>query len=282
MLLVAATVLALGCHAPATASPADAVPVAAVRSEDPPSVPPVTAATPMDREPSPTVAKPVETLVDLPVPGFHPAVLHLPSGAGQKAVVVGAHGAWDRADAFCDLLVALVRGRAFVLCPRGKRTDARASHESASYFFQTHLVLEAEVLAAMGALEAAYPDRVDPTRAVYAGFSQGAIMGAAVLVRNPGRFPRALLIEGAYGYGLWTADMGARYRRQGGERVLFVCGGWYCADQARTSAGTIEGRGARTRVVKGSGGHTYGGDVARAAREAFPWLIEGDARFLGP
>lgn len=221
-------------------------------------------------------------VVDLPVEGFFPAVLHVPAGDGPRPLVVGAHGAYDRADSFCRVVASAVRGSAYVLCPRGKRTDARAEHAEASYFFPTHLWLEAEIAAGIEALGRAHGRRVDPARAVYVGFSQGAIMGALVVPRHPAQFPRAMLIEGSYGLGRWNVETGARFRRGGGERIAFVCGGWFCADQARTSALTIAGPGARTEVVRAAGGHTYGGDVARAIEATFPWLVDGDPRFADP
>ena len=107
-------------------------------------------------------------------------------------------------------------------------------------------------------------------------------MGALVVPRNPDQFPRALLVEGSYGLGRWNVEVGARFRRRGGERVAFVCGGWFCAEQARASAFTIDGASARTKVVRASGGHTYGGDVARAIDASFPWLVDGDPRFADP
>ena len=221
-------------------------------------------------------------VVDLSVEGFSPAVLHVPSGERRRPLVIGAHGAYDRADAFCHVLAGAVQGRAFVLCPRGKRTDARIAPAEASYFFPTHLWLEREIAAGIQALGEAYPEEIDTTRAVYVGFSQGAIMGALVVPRNPTQFPRALLVEGSYGLGQWNVETGARFRRHGGERVAFVCGGWFCAEQARASAFAIEGRGARTKVIRAAGGHTYGGDVARSIVSVFPWVVDGDPRFADP
>lgn len=222
-------------------------------------------------------------IVALAVPGFDPAIVSLPLGAtSRRPVLVATHGAGDRPEWQCEMWRDIVGDRAFVLCPRGKRIDPKVPHEEAAYYYPTHYAIEREVAAALASLRESYEPFVDTERAVYAGFSQGAMMGGLVVMRNPSQFPRAVLIEGSYGQGQWVQIMARTFRRGGGERVLFACGGGYCADRARQSAQRVEQAGAKGKVVQGSGGHTYGGGVGQAVKRAFDWVIEGDERwFLG-
>src|SRR5687768_6099467 len=139
--------------------------------------------------------------VHLPVPGHEPAVVSVPPpGPGPRPLLVAAHGAWDRPEPHCELWRRLVGQRAFILCPRGKRTDGRVPHARAAYFYPDHFALAREALAAIAALSARYPDELDPTAAVWTGFSQGAIHGALVATLHPRIFPRAALIEGGNGF----------------------------------------------------------------------------------
>jgi pimeloyl-ACP methyl ester carboxylesterase len=217
--------------------------------------------------------------VQIALPGFEPAFVVVPPGKERRPLLVATHGAWDRADWHCAMWQGVVGDRAFVLCPRGKRVSALQPGPEALYYYPTHFYIEREIEAALGAMREAFGERLDAERAVYAGFSQGAIMGGLVVARNPARFPRAILIEGSYGHGQWAPVMGQMFRRRGGERVLFACGGWFCGGQARTSAEAIERAGAKARVVVTTGGHTYGGAVGRAVADAFGWAVEGDARW---
>ena len=76
--------------------------------------------------------------------------------------------------------------------------------------------------ADIAALVAKYPGYVDEGPMLYTGFSLGAILGVAVVTREPARFPRAVLIEG--GEDRWTPVLAAKYARGGGKKVLFACG----------------------------------------------------------
>lgn len=236
----------------------------------------VAASLPASGPPAPAVA----TTVELAIPGFEPALLVVPPGPERRPLLVATHGAWDRAEGHCELWRSIVQERAFVLCPRGRK--AGMSGDAQLYYYPHHLYIEREIEAALGALREAHGERVDTERLVYAGFSQGAIFGGLIVVRNPQRFPRAVLIEGAYGVGQWESVMGQWFHRGGGQRVLFACGGWFCAGQARSSALTVTRAGAQARVTQGSGGHTYGGGVAEAVRASFAWVIEGDERWASP
>jgi predicted esterase len=289
-----------GCAASASptrvGAPADHVPTAAPTGSTGSDVvvPAVSAASAAARAPSSLL-----TLTDLGgIQGFalpladerfDPALVAVPRGpspspTAPRPLVVATHGAEDDVAAFCGVVAAAVADRAFVLCPRGKRVDRRDPPDRARYFYENHLRLAEELADALAAAQTAFGASLDASRAVYLGYSQGAMMGALVLAKDGARFPRTVSIEGVYGSGQWTVDMGARYRKAGGERVLFLCGGSVCAEKARRAAAALGQGGStlRTRIVQSGGGHTYAGSMAEALNRELGWIFDGDARFHAP
>jgi predicted esterase len=219
----------------------------------------------------------------LDVPAHNPAIVSVPPGSDAPLpLLVATHGAWDRAEGHCELWRAIVGERGFVLCPQGRRTDRRTPHEQAYYYYPDHHALHDEVVAAIAALEAHYPGRVDTRDAVYTGFSQGAIHGARVIVALADLFPRAALVEGGNGFFReWSSAAARRYRAGGGQRVLFGCGSPACVRTAERCADLLRGAEVTARVVHAEGaGHSYGGAMQDEVAASFAWLVEGDARWL--
>jgi predicted esterase len=218
----------------------------------------------------------------LDVPAHHAAVVWVPPiSAGDvvpRPLLVATHGAGGTPEAHCAYWRALVGERAFVLCPRGVTMDVFAPPEERGYFYPAHPALGREVRAALAALVARYRAHVDPDRAVYAGFSQGATMGALFFAREPAPFAGAVLIEG--GAEEWSEYSARTFQQGGGRRVIFACGRRSCAGAARRSAGYLERAGVESRVIDASGsGHTLEGKVREGVAEAFPWLVADDARW---
>lgn len=221
-------------------------------------------------------------IVELAVPGHDAALVSLPLGAtSPRPLLVAAHGAGDRAEYHCELWRGIVGDRAFVLCPQGRRTDARVPHAEAAYYYPDHLALDKELVAATAALRDRYRAHLDETRAVYAGFSQGAIHGALLIAQNPEKFPRAALVEGGNGFfNEWSPHAARRYRAGGGERVLFGCGSPACVRTADRCAGYLEKVGVETLVAHAEGaGHSYGGTMQTELERNFEWLVAGDPRW---
>jgi predicted esterase len=221
-------------------------------------------------------------LVPLAVPGFNDAIVSVPSGADSpRPLLVATHGAGDRAEWHCEAWREIVGNRAFVLCPQGQRTDARVPHDRAAYYYPDHFALDREVRAALSALRERYAATLDASRAVYTGFSQGAIHGALVITLRPELFPRAALVEGGNGFfNEWSPFAARRFREGGGERVLFACGSNACVRTAERCAGYLKKTGVATRVAHAEGaGHSYGARMQRELRATFEWLIEGDPRW---
>lgn len=149
------------------------------------------------------------------------------------------------------------------------------------YFFPSTgngTALGHEVDAAVRALRERAGLRVAEGTVLYAGFSQGAILGAPLLISEPARYPRALLVEG--GHGAWNPSTARSYARGGGQRILFACGRASCTQSARSAAAHLERAGVKVKIVAAEGeGHTYDGRVASEIATALPWLLEGDERF---
>ncbi|MDI3284515.1 hypothetical protein [Polyangium sp. 15x6] len=223
--------------------------------------------------------------VALPVSRHRPAVVSVPRGATSKRpVLVVAHGAGDRPEWQCELWRGIVGDRAFILCPRGFPTNPYVPPEQTGYFFTTHHALGREITLALAALGERFPEHVDLEAPAYAGFSQGAIMGALLLPNHPARFARAALVEGGYGlFREWDIPTAERWRAHGGVRALLACGRDRCAAQARESAGRMRRGGIDVRVIHAEGaGHSYGGVMEREVKAAFAWVIEGDRRWASP
>lgn len=263
-----------GCAGRSATSPleADATPLPSRSDEHPPERSASTDPSPSDTTPS----QELPAFVDLEVPGFRPARVALPADLRRpRPGWVAAHGAGDGPSWQCAFWRELLEARAFVLCPAGVPLGKTPDD---GYFFRNHHELEREVLAAVEALRAAYPDALDPGPLVYAGYSQGATMGSLMLAAHGVSFDRLVLVEG--GYGEWTVGSARRFAASGGQRVLFACGITTCKKKAELSAQALERAGISTRVVHApGGGHTYGGSVGREVRGALGWILEEDPRW---
>jgi predicted esterase len=217
-------------------------------TEGVPPKPPEENATPAGAEPKHIAEVAPDAPVELEVPGFGPALVVLPDARSRPArILVGAHGAGDSPEWQCDHWGKVARGGYFVLCPRG------TSLGGGGYYFKTHIALEAEFVAALAAVKTTYGAMVRPNDGVYTGYSQGATMGALMIVEHGAAFPHLVLVEG----------------------VALVCGGSACARRAEAAAKTLASAGLRARAehVPG-GGHTYVGAVGERATELLEhWLL---------
>jgi predicted esterase len=138
--------------------------------------------------------------------------------------------------------------------------------------------LERETFAALGALHQRFPGRLAEGPAFYAGFSQGATMGALMLVEHAREVSRLVLVEG--GFADWSVARAKAFREHGGERVLFVCGRKECAEPARNSAHWFKLAGVDAAVEYiPHAGHVHDGRVEARIVERYPWFIAGDARW---
>jgi predicted esterase len=202
----------------------------------------------------------------LEVPGFLPAVVFAPSGADARPLVVAAHGAGGSPEWECEYWRRLTGGKRFLLCLRGKSMGA-----AGGYYYPNEHALEAELVAAERALRECEP-RVAVAGGLYAGFSQGASFGSAIIARHGASFPRLVLIEG---FQLWNVARARTFAKAGGKRVLMVCGTQQCNHVARETARWLERGGVEGRVEYAAGaGHSPLGEVMARTQSALPWLLD--------
>jgi predicted esterase len=201
----------------------------------------------------------------LEIPGFLPAVLFVPQGRDARPLVVAAHGAGGAPEWECEYWRRLTADERFVLCLRGTSLG-----KSGGYYYRNEHALEAELVAAERAARAEEP-RISPHAGLYAGFSQGASMGSAMIARHGGAFPSLALIEGYEG---WNIARARSFARSGGQRILFACGTSACNARATDSARWLEKGGVEARVEYAAGaGHTPLAGVMVRVEQALPWLL---------
>jgi len=117
-----------------------------------------------------------------------------PLGAtGPRPVIVGVHGAGDRADWSCTEWAATTAGQVWVVCPRGVPSQWAGYHSWGS----------AEMIASRAELVLAhvrdrYGAYVSNAPLTYGGWSQGATLGSAVVASRPGQYGTANLVEAGF------------------------------------------------------------------------------------
>ena len=214
-------------------------------------------------------ADPVRVALD--VPGFLPAVLVVPAGTEPRPLVVAAHGAGGAPEWDCEYWNRLIGDRAFVLCPRGTAMNP------GSFYFKHHHALGAEVAASVSAARRQFP-RILPNSGVYAGFSQGASMGALMIAGYADQFPYVVLIEG---FTQWNIALGRAFAKRGGQALLFVCGTRECATKAEASTQALQRAAVRARSEHAAGaGHTASGAVMDLVVHQLPWLLANDPAWV--
>jgi predicted esterase len=268
----------------AAACTGDAPPVLVARTPQPP--PPASVEDPArpGRVAAPPVSpQPTEpSFSKLEVEGYLPAVVVEPPDDGRvRPLLVATHGAGGTPEAHCERWLALIGTRAFILCTRGRETDRFLPPDQRGYFYDGHVELGKEVVRAVAALEQKLGPRVDVKRATFAGFSQGASMGALFIHQSreyASMFGRVILVEG--GAKEWTVSAAERLR-DAGARVAIFCGQPSCDQDARHSLKWMERAALDARVFYAAGaGHTYGGEVGKQVEAAREWLFDGDPRWL--
>lgn len=212
----------------------------------------------------------------LEVPRFLPAVVSFPRGTSwPQPTLVAAHGAGETPEMHCALWRSIVGERGVIVCPRGQPMKQGRDE---GFFYPTHFALEREVLATLKALRERYPKHADTAPATYAGFSQGANMGALMLVEHGGELPRIFLLEG--GSGDMTPVRSRRFKKTGGKAVAIVCGRPKCASQARRNAEHMRKLGLQgdAHYVEGAG-HSNFDMMFPTLRQAWQRLIKDDPRW---
>jgi pimeloyl-ACP methyl ester carboxylesterase len=137
--------------------------------------------------------------------------------------------------------------------------------------------LLAYVDASLEALAARYPDYVDTSTPLFAGFSLGAAEVVALAVKSPARFPRLALIEGATTS--WNDARVDAFLKGGGKRVLYGCGQEGVRNAARSATKRLLALGLDPRFVDAIVGHTFDPPLEDAVRSQLAWLVGDDERW---
>lgn len=210
-------------------------------------------------------------MTELELEGFRPAVVSLPSASGRQRVFVVAHGAGGHAESHCSFWRNLLGERGIIVCPRG--TAIYSGHPERGWFYANHHELEAEVVVLEKTVRKRFAQHLAPGGWVYAGYSQGATMGALMIVDHGNVFSHLALIEG--GTDGWTRGRAQSFAQGGGKKVLFVCGQDGCARAADGAVNVLEAANVRARLRHAEGGgHTYGGKVGRELERGLVWLLK--------
>jgi hypothetical protein len=243
---------------PAGAAPATAVTLARPSSE------------PETSGPAPLSA--ANELAVLAVPGFRDAVVSLPLGAtSPRPIALALHGNFDRPEWQCEVWRRITRGQVFVLCPRGiPRSDVPKDLDR--WEWGSLAKTKSELVAALAALRARYPEHVKSGPVIFTGFSLGAILGARLIQDPELDIGAAVLTEGGYqGWSLAKVkSLKPRLRR-----VLFACGQSECRNAYRYQ---LEGLFQRGELPAGvvadvKAGHTYDDPVAALIAAEWPALL---------
>jgi predicted esterase len=231
---------------------------------------PVPALRPASPGPPPLDA--AQPFAKLAVPGFGEAVVSLPLGATtRRPIALALHGNFDRPEWQCEVWRRITGGEVFVLCPRGiPRRDV--PKELDRWEWGSLAKTKAELVAALAAVRARYPEHVSEGPVVFTGFSLGAILGAS-LIRDPELgVGAAVLTEG--GYQGWTLPK-AKALRPTLRRVLFACGQTDCRNAYRYQLEKLFERAElpSAMVADVKAGHTYDASVAELIRAEWPGLL---------
>lgn len=239
--------------------------------------PALASATEPTAPPEPPAALEPARFETLEVPGFLDAVVALPTGNRQEPLLLATHGAGGAPEHHCEAWREQLGDRGIVVCPRGALINRIVGPE-AGYYYPDHFALEQEVVATLASARDNYAGRLLAGGTVYAGYSQGATMGALMLPPHADVFPRVILVEG--GFDEWALSSARRFSQNGGRRIAFVCGRAACKRGAEQSARWLQRSdvGAVSRYAAGAG-HTYLGRVADEIAVAFWWLVEDDPRW---
>lgn len=219
-----------------------------------------------------------EPLVALEVAGFRPAIVAVPlSTKRPRPIVLALHGNYDRPEWQCSVWNAVVRERAFVLCPRGiPRRGAPAAADRWEY--ASARAMKSEIEAAVAALRARFAEFVADGPLLFIGFSLGANYGAPLVQAQPELYPRAVFVEG--GVSAWSVAAAKRFAKAGGKKLILACGQAGCLSQVKPLGPALTRAGLDTRTGgSASAGHTYDGPVAQVVSDNWQWFTDDDERF---
>ena len=214
----------------------------------------------------------------LAVAGPPDALISLPTGATtRRPVLVVVHGSGDRPNWQCEGWRSATAAFPFIVCPTGAYEARWSTLGDTRYTHSGGASLLGYIDASLTALAARYPDQADTDAPLLAGFSLGASEILGLAMKDPSRFPRIALIEGAWDG--WTDARMTAYAKGGGQHVLYGAGQRDVERKEGATAKRLVDAGLETRVVFAPVGHSFDQRLVDAIRAEAAWLVEGDARW---
>jgi hypothetical protein len=167
--------------------------------QEPPSQPPATPRPELERggqRHAPVTLAPLggEPLEHVVLEGRIEAWIGRPVGATTpRPIVVGVHGAGDKAEWSCAEWRATTRGEAWVVCPVGVPSkwpgvEAWGSAEQ----------IASRADAGVTFVREQFGPYVANGPMIYGGFSQGATLASSAIASRPGQYGTAILVEAGY------------------------------------------------------------------------------------
>lgn len=244
------------------------------------AAPPAPSTPPLDVPPPslPRIDAP-SGFVELEVPGFRKAVVSVPADTSRaRRIVVALHGNFDRPEWQCEVWRRIIAAEDFVLCPRGiPRGDVPKEYDR--WEWGSLAKTKAELLAALTALRARYPQNIASGPIVFTGFSLGAILGARLILDPELQVGAAVFTEG--GFEGWTAAK-AKSAASSLRYFLLGCGQTACRNAYRYQLEPLFKKAglSAAMVADVKAGHTYDDPVAALVASEWPKLLAalGDGR----
>lgn len=199
-----------------------------------------------------------------------------PLGAtSPRPVIVGVHGAGDRADWSCSEWSAVAGGSAFVVCPHGS-PDARWK---GTLVWGSPAAIAKQSARAVEKLKERYGSYVAAGPMIYGAWSHGATLAGPAVEASGGAFGAVVLVE--IGHTPVDARATARsFVKAGVRRVVVSCSSLPCrafAADFRKAAAAVDLPLHVTDV--GLRGHWFDDPVIRVLSAELPWLTDGDPRW---
>ena len=214
----------------------------------------------------------------------------VPVGIREKRpVLVGVHGAGDRADWACSEWFATTAGWPLIVCPKGvpsRGSEAARSAAEQEKWAGFHSWSSAEQLAAradraVSELRKRYGAYVDDGPMIFAAWSQGATLASNVVALRPRVYDTAVLVEAGH-TPLDPSTVVANLEKGGVTRVVVSCSSIPCRNLSK-GVETAAKRRSLPFLANDAGlrGHTFDEPVFRSLGPTIVRLVEKDPRWLG-
>lgn len=198
-----------------------------------------------------------------------------PLGAtGPRPIVLGVHGAEDRADWACSEWHGATAGFAWVLCPQGVALRS-------AYAWSSPDAIATLAFEARDVLRSRSGSYVAPGPVLYGGFSQGASLASSVVAAHPGDFGPVVMVEAGH-TPLSASGVVFGLKKGRVDRALLSCSTGGCS--AFSSELVLASKRSSFELLTndaGRRGHVFDGVVIKSLGETMINLVAGDPRYDG-